>query len=156
MCIRDRKKFKASINPSLPKSMSCLLVLSTMSISTYLYMFCDHRAFMSTESYSKVLRAAGIPRYIPLRQSRPYQPRACFLFRLSLRVDPFLRWPALKSFSTHRFQLGNTLKSYSSIGPRIICRCILSLCKCWVGMRPPAVAGDSHPGLSPSCEHRAR
>ena len=38
---------------------------------------------------------------------RPYQPRACFLFRLSLRVDPFLRWPAVKSFSsTHRFQLG--------------------------------------------------
>ena len=22
-------------------------------------------------------------------------------------------------------------------------------------MKPPAVAGDSHPGLSPSCEHRA-
>ena len=34
--------------------------------------------------------------------------------------------------------------------------CILPLRECWAGMRPPAVAGNSHPGLSPSCEHRAR
>ena len=36
------------------------------------------------------------------------------------------------------------------------CTGILPLWKYWVGMRPPALAGDSHPGLSPSCEHRAR
>ena len=49
-------------------------------------------------------------RHIPLRQSRPCKPRACFRFRPSLRVDPFLRWPALNSFSsTHRFQLGKTM-----------------------------------------------
>ena len=60
---------------------------------------------MSPESCFKVLVATGKPRYISLRQSRPYQPRACFLFRLSLRVGPFLRWPALKCFSsTRRFQ----------------------------------------------------
>ena len=81
-------------------------------------MLCDHRAFMSPESCSKVFCTASKPRHIPLlRQSRPYQPRSCFLFRLSLRVDPFLRWPALKSFSsTHRFQLGKILSAnlYSS------------------------------------------
>ena len=33
--------------------------------------------------------------------------KVMFIFRLSPRVDCFLRWPALKSFSsTHRFQLG--------------------------------------------------
>ena len=43
----------------------------------------------------------------PLRHSRPCQRRACFRFRLSIRVDPFLRWPALKSFSSiHGSQLG--------------------------------------------------
>ena len=65
---------------------------------------------MSQESCSKVLSTAGEPRHVPLRQSRPYQSRACFLFRLSHRVDPFLRWQALKSFSpTHRSQLGKIL-----------------------------------------------
>ena len=44
---------------------------------------------MSPESCFKVLSAAGKPRHIPLRQSRPYHPRACFVFRLSLRVDVF-------------------------------------------------------------------
>ena len=57
---------------------------------------------MSPESFQR----AGKLRHIPLRQSRPYHPRACFLFRLSLRVDAFLRCPALKSFSsTDCFQL---------------------------------------------------
>ena len=87
---------------------SCIVY--KMFTSTYLHKLCDHRYFMSLESCSKVLSTAGKPRHIPQRQSRPYQPRACFLFRLSLRVHPCLRWPALKSFSsTHRFQLGNIL-----------------------------------------------
>ena len=67
---------------------------------------------MSPESCSKVSSTAGKLCHVPLRQSRQYQPRACFLFRLSLRVDPFLRWPALISFSsTHRFQLGKILSA---------------------------------------------
>ena len=66
----------------------------------------DYRAFMSPEPCSKVSSRAGKPRHIPLRQSRHYKPRACFLFHRSLRFDPFLRWPALKCFrSTHRYQL---------------------------------------------------
>ena len=41
--------------------------------------------------------------------------KGMFYFCLSLGVDPFLRWQALKSFSsTHRFQLGNIWSSYSS------------------------------------------
>ena len=81
-----------------------------MYSSAYLYTLCDHRAFVSPESCSKVLSAAGKPRNRPLRQSRPYQLRACFLYRLVLRVGPFLRWPAIKRFSsTHRFQLGKIL-----------------------------------------------
>ena len=83
-----------------------------------MYMLCDHRAFMSPESCSKALiKYSWQTVHIPLWQSRPYQPRACFLFRLSIRVDPFLRWPAPKSFSsTHRFQLGKILSAnlYSS------------------------------------------
>ena len=40
----------------------------------------------------------------------PINQRAYFLFRLSLQVDPFLRWPALNCFSlTHRFQPGKML-----------------------------------------------
>ena len=114
------KELKSLIDLSLPKSISCLHVLSTMYSSTRPYMLCDYRAFMSTESCVKVLSAAGKPRHITLRQSRPYQPTAYFRFRLSLRVDPFLRWPALKSFSSaHRFQLRNKWKSYSSISPRV-------------------------------------
>ena len=76
-------------------------------------MLCDHRAFMSPESCSRFSSTAGKPRHIPLRQTRPYQPtRSCFLFHLSLRVDPFLRWPALESCSsTYRFQLGKTWSS---------------------------------------------
>ena len=82
--------------------------------------FVTAKLFMSPESHFKVLCAASKPYSIYLRQSRPYQPRACFLFRLWLGVDSFLRWPALKSFSwTHHFQLGNTWKSYSSIVTRI-------------------------------------
>ena len=97
-----------SNEPFPPEVRSCLPALSTMYGSTYLYVLRDHNAFMSPESCSKVLSAAGKPRYIPLRQSRPYQRRACFVFLLSLRVDPFLRYPALKSFSsTHSFHLGN-------------------------------------------------
>ena len=73
-------------------------------------MLCDHRVFFSPESCPKVLSTVGKLRHVPLRQSRPYKPRACFLFRLSLRVDPFLRWPALKRFSpTHRLQLEKPL-----------------------------------------------
>ena len=87
-----------SNEPFPPEVRSCLPALSTMYGSTYLYVLRDHNAFMSPESCSKVLSAAGKPRHIP---------RARFLFRLSLRVYPFLRWPGLKSFSsTHRFQLG--------------------------------------------------
>ena len=72
---------------------------------------------MSPESCSKLSSKAGKPRHIPLRQSRLYQPRACFLFRLSLRVDPVFRWPALKSFSsTYRFQPGKTLSTNLSSG----------------------------------------
>ena len=63
---------------------------------------------LRTEPCSKVLSTAGKPRHMLLRQSRSYQPRACFLFRLSRRVNPFLRWSALKSFSsTDSFQPGN-------------------------------------------------
>ena len=67
---------------------------------------------MSLVSCSQVLSTAGKPR-IPLRQSRPYKPRACNLFRLSLRVDPFHRWPVVKRLrSTHRLQLrvGSSIK----------------------------------------------
>ena len=32
---------------------------------------------------------------------------------------------------------------------------ILPLAKSWVGQGPSAVAGDPHPGLSPSSEHRS-
>ena len=81
-------------SPSLPKSISCLPGLSTIYCG--ISMLCENRAFMSPESCSKVLSTAGKPRHILLRQSRPYQPRACFVFRLSLWADPFLRWPALK------------------------------------------------------------
>ena len=86
---------------------------STYKYNIYIYMLCDHRAFMSPESCSRFSSTAGKPRHIPLRQTRPYQPtRSCFLFRLSLRVDPFLRWPALESCSsTYRFQLGKTWSS---------------------------------------------
>ena len=80
-------------------------------------MLCDHRVFMLPESCSKVFSTAGKPGHITLRQSRPYQLRSCFLFRRTLRVEPFLRWPALKRLSsTHRFQLGTILSAnlYSS------------------------------------------
>ena len=70
---------------------------------------------MLPERCSKVSSIAGKPRHIYLRQSRPYQPKACFLFRLSLRVDHFLRWPALKSCSsTRRFELEKMLSQVIS------------------------------------------
>ena len=50
--------------------------------TTSRYMLCDHRTFMSPELCSKVSSTAGKPRHIHLRQSRPHQPRACFLYRL--------------------------------------------------------------------------
>ena len=139
MCIRDRRfmcSFILTLCITLPSGLlsgkrllhsdSFLLhhSLTTVhhsgggSCSTYLYMLCDHRAFMSPESCSKVLSTAGKTRLVPLRQSRPCRQRAYFLFRPSLRVDTFLQWPALTSFSsTHRFQLGKILSAnlYSSI-----------------------------------------
>ena len=60
-----------------------------MYSSTYLHMRRDHRAFMSPESCSKVFSTDGKPRHIPLRQSRPYQPRACFLFVFHFELTPF-------------------------------------------------------------------
>ena len=81
--------------PEINIMSSCIV---TMHSSTNLYMLCDHRAFMSPVSCSKILSTAGKTCHIHLRQSRPYQPRACIIFRLSLRIDPFLRWPALKKF----------------------------------------------------------
>ena len=86
---------QAIVNSSFPLEvnvMSCIVY----SVQSYIsiYALCG-----SPEAGSK-------PRHIPLRQSRPYQPRTCFHFRLAIRVDLFLRWPALKRFrSTHRFQL---------------------------------------------------
>ena len=110
------KELKSLIDLSLPKSISCLHVLSTVYSSAYRYMLWDDGTFMSLESCSKVSSAAGKPRYTPPRQSRPYQPRACFLLRLSLRVEPFLIWPALKNLcSSHRFHLGKN----EDIDPRI-------------------------------------
>ena len=95
------------MNPSLPKSILNLPALSTMYRSTYryLYILCDHRAFMSPESCYSWQTAP----HASLWLLRPYQPRACFLL-YSLRVDPFLQWPAFKSFrSTRYFQLGKIL-----------------------------------------------
>ena len=44
----------------------------------YIYMLCDHRAFMLPKSCSNVLSRAGKPRHMLQRQSRPIQPRSCF------------------------------------------------------------------------------
>ena len=99
------------VNPYLSKSI-CLPALSTLYSSIHIYI--PGICFVTTELSC---RQSCVPkcwptRHIPLRQSRPCKPRACFRFRPSLRVDPFLRWPALNSFSsTHRFQLGKILST---------------------------------------------
>ena len=75
---------------------SCICLQCTAVAHTkYLYALWP-QSFYAARVVSKVLSAAGKPRYIRLWQSRPYQPRACFLFSFSSRVDPILRWPALK------------------------------------------------------------
>ena len=44
---------------------------------------------LSPKSCFKVSSAAGKPRYIPLRPSRPYQPRACCFFIFHFELTPF-------------------------------------------------------------------
>ena len=67
-----------------------------------IYIFCWHSAFMSPKSCSNVFSTAGTLRFLPPRQSRPYQPRACFLLRLSFRVDPFLQWKNIERESVQQ------------------------------------------------------
>ena len=64
---------------------------------------------MSPELCSKVLRTAGKPRHLPLRQSRPCQPRACFLFVFQFELTLFSDGQLNSFSSTHHFQLGNVL-----------------------------------------------
>ena len=123
---------------SLPKSLSSLPASFTMysCSSTYQYTLCGHRAFMSLGSCSQVLSTAGKPR-IPLRRSRPYKPRACYLFRHSRRVDPFDRWPVFKRLrSTHRLQLraGSSIKAEISSATNAACISnsnLTYLVSCW-------------------------
>ena len=61
-------------NPSLLNSIPCP-ELSAMYGRTYIYMLCDHITLI-------------------------YHLKACFLFRLSLQVDHFLRWPAFQRLSS--------------------------------------------------------
>ena len=108
--LKKRKSLK--VNPSLSKSALRLLALSTIYGSTYLYMACDYRIFMSTEFCSNVLSTADKPRHTPLRQLGHYLPRAWYLLRISLRVDPIAISQTFQldsSFSTGKRLVSSTL-----------------------------------------------
>ena len=99
------------LEPSLPKSTSRLPVLSamysSMYISIYLYALWPHSFYVARVVFQSLKCNWQTALYTSATQSRPHQLRACFLFRLSLGVDPFLRWPPIQTFrSTHRFHLG--------------------------------------------------
>ena len=57
---------------------------------------CQYIFFVTTELSCRQSRVPQLAHHVPLRQSRPYEPRSCVHFRLSHRVDSFLRWSALK------------------------------------------------------------
>ena len=74
--------------------------------STYLCKFCDHRAFMSLESCSKVWSTAGKSRHAPLRQS---QPRAWLFSSFTSS------WPLSPMASSQKFQLDPGAQIYTAV-----------------------------------------
>ena len=80
---------------------------------TCINIFCGHRDLITSQEESFL---AGKPRHIPLRQTTTISTEGVFIFRLSLRADPFLPWPALERFrSTHLFYPGENFAVYINI-----------------------------------------
>ena len=93
-----------------------------------------------------------------------YDRLLCRHFSMLLSINQVV-WEAQKNSQNCFFppfwlgkigKIGKILHSIGSTKHITLILWILPLWKCWVGMRPPVVAGDSHPWSSSSCERRAR
>ena len=82
----------------------------------YLYMLYDHRAFYVARVVFQSLKCSWQTALYTFTTMATLSTNGIFSFSSLIRIDPFLRWPALKSFSsTHRFNW----EIYKGIGPRI-------------------------------------
>ena len=85
----------------------------TAAVRTCITCFVTTELYLRRKRRSPTTRTACKPRHIPLRQSRPYQPRACFIFRLSLPVDSPMA-------SSHTFQIDPPISTGKTIERKLI------------------------------------